>query len=49
MNILGPNYIFHDSTAGTTAADVDQVAVSYRPGLDWHRKLGYGLKLAKRV
>ncbi len=32
--------------AGLTPDDVDHVAVSYRPGLDWHKKTAYGLKLA---
>jgi carbamoyltransferase len=86
MNILGLNYVFHDSTAclvedgrltvaieeerltrqkhtdafplqaiarcldvaGLAPGDIDHVAVSYRPGLDWHRKTAYGFKLLAR-
>lgn len=31
--------------AGLAATDIDHVAVSYQPGLDWPKKLGYGLRL----
>lgn len=82
MNILGLNYIFHDSTAcvvqdgrltvaveeerltrkkhtqdfprkaisrcleeaGLSPGDIDHVAVSYKPTLNWPQKVAYGFK-----
>ena len=35
--------------AGLTANDIDHVAVSIKPGLDWHKKLAYGLTIGKEI
>jgi carbamoyltransferase len=87
MNILGINYIFHDSTAcvvrdgklvvaleeerltrqkhtsvfpeqaikrcleiaGLAAEDIDHIAISNQPGLDWAKKTAYGLRLGRTI
>ncbi|NLT36528.1 MAG: carbamoyltransferase [Gaiellales bacterium] len=36
-------------TAGLAPADIDHVAVSMQPGVDWHRKAAYGLKSGKNL
>ena len=35
--------------AELTASDIDHVAVSIRPGMDWHKKVAYGLTIGKEI
>lgn len=87
MNILGLNYIYHDSTAcvvkdgrlvvaleeerltrqkhtevfprqaikrcleiaGLTAKDIDHIAISVQPKLDWPKKAAYGIRTGRRI